>query len=54
MDHKFIHPLETRYRTEIAELFTEEKKLRKQTILFIFVTLIIGMVVFAASYFVTK
>jgi len=28
MDHKFIHPLETRYRTEIAKLFTEEKKLR--------------------------
>ena len=27
MNHKFIHPLETRYRTEIAELFTEEKKL---------------------------
>jgi len=27
MSHKFIHPLETRYRTEIAELFTEEKKL---------------------------
>lgn len=28
MDHKFIHPLETRYRTEIAELFSEEKKLQ--------------------------
>ena len=27
MDHKFIHPIETRYRTEIAALFTEEKKL---------------------------
>jgi len=27
MVHKFIHPVETRYRTEIAELFTEEKKL---------------------------
>ena len=27
MNHKFIHPVETRYRTEIAELFTEEKKL---------------------------
>ena len=27
MDHKFIHPIETRYRTEIAVLFTEEKKL---------------------------
>ncbi|MFO8017224.1 MAG: adenylosuccinate lyase [Promethearchaeia archaeon] len=27
MTHKFIHPVETRYRTEIAELFTEEKKL---------------------------
>ena len=27
MDHKFIHPVETRYRTKIAELFTEEKKL---------------------------
>ncbi len=27
MEHKFIHPVETRYRTEIAELFTEEKKL---------------------------
>ena len=27
MDHKFIHPIETRYRTEIADLFTEEKKL---------------------------
>ena len=27
MDHKFIHPIETRYRTEIATLFTEEKKL---------------------------
>lgn len=28
MDHKFIHPMETRYRTEIAELFTEERKLK--------------------------
>ncbi|MFX1279499.1 MAG: adenylosuccinate lyase [Promethearchaeota archaeon] len=27
MGHKFIHPIETRYRTEIAEIFTEEKKL---------------------------
>ena len=27
MDHKFIHPIETRYRTDIADLFTEEKKL---------------------------
>ncbi len=27
MDHKFIHPVETRYRTKISELFTEEKKL---------------------------
>ena len=27
MDHKFIHPIETRYRTDIANLFTEEKKL---------------------------
>ncbi|MFX1314519.1 MAG: adenylosuccinate lyase [Promethearchaeota archaeon] len=27
MNHKFIHPIETRYRTEIAALFTEEKKL---------------------------
>ncbi|MFX1312779.1 MAG: adenylosuccinate lyase, partial [Promethearchaeota archaeon] len=27
MDHKFIHPIETRYRTDIATLFTEEKKL---------------------------
>jgi adenylosuccinate lyase len=27
MDHKFINPVETRYRTEIANLFTEEKKL---------------------------
>lgn len=27
MSHKFIHPVETRYRTEIADLFTEEKKL---------------------------
>ncbi|MEJ2250335.1 MAG: adenylosuccinate lyase [Candidatus Lokiarchaeota archaeon] len=27
MDHKFIHPIETRYRTPIADLFTEEKKL---------------------------
>lgn len=27
MDHKFINPVETRYRTELAELFTEEKKL---------------------------
>ena len=28
MDHNFIHPMETRYRTEIAKLFTEEKKLQ--------------------------
>jgi len=28
MDHNFIHPMETRYRTEIAELFTEERKLQ--------------------------
>lgn len=27
MGHKFIHPIETRYRTKIAELFTEDKKL---------------------------
>ncbi|MFX0038631.1 MAG: adenylosuccinate lyase [Promethearchaeota archaeon] len=27
MDHKFIHPIETRYRTEMAFLFTEEKRL---------------------------
>ncbi|MFX0031652.1 MAG: adenylosuccinate lyase [Candidatus Hodarchaeota archaeon] len=27
MDHKFIHPIETRYRTELANLFTEEKRL---------------------------
>jgi adenylosuccinate lyase len=28
MDHKFIHPVETRYRTEIADIFTEDKKLK--------------------------
>lgn len=27
MSHKFIHPIETRYRTELANIFTEEKKL---------------------------
>ena len=27
MDHKFINPVETRYRTEIADIFTEDKKL---------------------------
>ncbi len=27
MTHKFIHPIETRYRTKISEIFTEEKKL---------------------------
>ncbi|MFW9999023.1 MAG: adenylosuccinate lyase [Candidatus Hodarchaeota archaeon] len=27
MDHKFIYPIETRYRTEMANFFTEEKKL---------------------------
>ena len=27
MDHKFVHPIESRYRTKIADLFTEEKKL---------------------------
>ena len=27
MTHKFIHPVETRYRTDIANIFTEEKKL---------------------------
>ncbi|MFX1571217.1 MAG: adenylosuccinate lyase [Promethearchaeota archaeon] len=27
MEHKFVHPIETRYRTDIANLFTEEKKL---------------------------
>ena len=27
MDHKFINPVENRYRTEIADIFTEEKKL---------------------------
>ncbi|MEE9377982.1 MAG: adenylosuccinate lyase [Candidatus Lokiarchaeia archaeon] len=27
MDHKFIHPIETRYRTEMANIFTEERKL---------------------------
>jgi len=28
MDHKFIHPIETRYRTEMANVFTEERKLK--------------------------
>ncbi len=28
MSHKFVHPIETRYRTEIADIFTEEKKLK--------------------------
>ncbi|TXT57135.1 MAG: Adenylosuccinate lyase [Promethearchaeota archaeon] len=27
MSHKFIHPIENRYRTNIAEFFTQEKKL---------------------------
>ncbi|MFX1498412.1 MAG: adenylosuccinate lyase [Promethearchaeota archaeon] len=27
MNHNYIHPIETRYRTELAYLFTEEKKL---------------------------
>ncbi len=27
MEHKFVSPVETRYRTEIADLFTEENKL---------------------------
>jgi adenylosuccinate lyase len=27
MEHKFISPVETRYRTELADLFTEDKKL---------------------------
>ncbi|MEJ2296160.1 MAG: lyase family protein, partial [Candidatus Lokiarchaeota archaeon] len=27
MSHKFVNPIETRYRTPIADLFTEEKKL---------------------------
>ena len=27
MNHKFIHPIENRYRTELANLFTEEKRL---------------------------
>jgi len=27
MEHKFINPIENRYRTDIASLFTEEKKL---------------------------
>jgi len=27
MNHKFIHPIETRYRTKIADLFTEDQKL---------------------------
>jgi adenylosuccinate lyase len=27
MEHKFINPVETRYRTELAKLFTEDKKL---------------------------
>ncbi|MHA1688862.1 MAG: adenylosuccinate lyase [Promethearchaeota archaeon] len=29
MPHEFIHPIETRYRTEIARYFTEESKLEK-------------------------
>ncbi len=29
MSHEFIHPIETRYRTEIARYFTEENKLEK-------------------------
>jgi adenylosuccinate lyase len=27
MEHKFVNPIETRYRTDIASLFTEDKKL---------------------------
>jgi adenylosuccinate lyase len=27
MDHKFVNPIETRYRTDISSLFTEDKKL---------------------------
>jgi len=27
MEHKFINPIETRYRTELADFFTEDKKL---------------------------
>ena len=27
MNHKFINPVETRYRTDIADIFTEDKKL---------------------------
>ncbi|MBY9008108.1 MAG: adenylosuccinate lyase [Candidatus Lokiarchaeota archaeon] len=27
MNHKFIHPIETRYRTSMANIFTDEKKL---------------------------
>ena len=27
MNHEFVHPIETRYRSKIAELFTEERKL---------------------------
>ena len=27
MNHKFVNPIETRYRTDIASIFTEDKKL---------------------------
>jgi len=43
-----------KHKDEIRPILPEEKKLRKQTIGFIFATLIIGTVVFAAIYFATK
>ncbi len=46
--------LEKKHKDEIRPMTDEEKKLKKQSILFTFGILIIGIVVFIATYFFSK
>ena len=46
--------LEKKHKDEIRPITDEEKKLQKQSILFSISTMIIGIVVFVITYFVTK
>lgn len=43
---------ETQHKDEIRPILEEEKKLRKQTLLFIFGVLLAGVIVFGATYFI--
>jgi len=46
--------LEKQHKNEIRPITDEEEKLRKQSILFGITTMILGIIVFAVTYFVAK